>query len=774
MDDEEEKPPVEYITVDSDSDTGGTITIRSDNKNMIRQRPPSPIPTLEESWQLMARRFEYLQRKIRDAKRPENTFCISCLAVKRNYNHGCLQTPWKEAFEKAFSGVSILNSAFVEHCWNETSRTAGPEAMNQKKLALSEREARQEKQRKEAQQKGIVFNIADSQDTSHSLDNIEVPIAKKENDILIHRYSIMLKRLQWLKHSDLPMAMILSNGSRNDCIFCIYCYKLHQIDSEECKAKENEREAIKQLHARSAGIEMLNKKVVGTMLEFLEKKHQYHLRLKNKNGPFTDSPPEEKPEAKERVTDVEMINAFYRMHRGLSLQTRPIELNKEDLCWQCFLPIQDNCQCPKDRNNLALTRAAQKMCKIARDFPTIDGVLKNRCEDFAMHEAGIHETKVEAVKLSKNLRSFANERFSSEYESSDEERMKEEKKKKKKKKLMTRKKNNGNAANQRNTVEGASESMSSDYNADGSSPSTSSRPSGRVWFHPDDVGYAAEAEEDSDDERSDDDEDEEQRVSNEKAESSFRNMLIVLNSIELGGSTISSKRFCKQYRSLYRQLILDEKNAAYSFAKKDFRKIRNKFDSVNSLALKLFKEFAYINKNKYQNLSEIDTLRQTMNRKRDGYEDTAEDGDDEESLKKDSDDSAKALPVEQTRRRQEEEEVGRPRGSEEPRDEEPPKKKAKRERPIVEHNPIVENEAEEMAEGEEEEHVEPEEEDVVMLDNDVEEIDAPEEEDLESDENPELDDPEADENPESDDPEADENPESEYEPDSDSDPDSDE
>ncbi|CAO4363221.1 unnamed protein product [Caenorhabditis nigoni] len=172
----------------------------------------------------------------------------------------------------------------------------------------------------------------------------------------------------------------------------------------------------------------------------------------------------------------------------------------------------------------------------------------------------------------------------------------------------------------------------------------------RVWCHPDDVGYVAEAEEDSDETQGDDDdeEEEEQKVINE---------VIVLNSIELGAPTISRKRFCKQYRTTYQQIIPDEKNEAYSFAKKEFRKIRNTFDGVNDIALKLFKDFADINKNKYQNLDEIDTLRQSMNRKRDRYKDTEGGGDDkEDSLKEDSDDSIKALPVEPIRRK-----VGRPK-----------------------------------------------------------------------------------------------------------------
>ncbi|PIC36543.1 hypothetical protein B9Z55_015490 [Caenorhabditis nigoni] len=94
------------------------------------------------------------------------------------------------------------------------------------------------------------------------------------------------------------------------------------------------------------------------------------------------------------------------------------------------------------------------------------------------------------------------------------------------------------------------------------------------------------SEEYSDDEQ--DDEEEEQTVSNE---SSKRNLnaedLILpfncchdykkwtgiqvmeffsqLNTIELGAPSLKS--FCKQYSTLYQQLIPDEKNEAYSFAK---------------------------------------------------------------------------------------------------------------------------------------------------------------------------------------------------------------
>ncbi|PIC54015.1 hypothetical protein B9Z55_003450 [Caenorhabditis nigoni] len=183
----------------------------------------------------------------------------------------------------------------------------------------------------------------------------------------------------------------------------------------------------------------------------------------------------------------------------------------------------------------------------------------------------------------------------------------------------------------------------------------------RVWCHPDDVGYVAEAEEDSDETQGDDDDEEEEE---QKTKRNLCSEVIVLNSIELGAPTISRKRFCKQYRTTYQQIIPDEKNEAYSFAKKEFRKIRNTFDGVNDIALKLFKDFADINKNKYQNLDEIDTLRQSMNRKRDRYKDTEGGGDDkEDSLKEDSDDSIK--------------------------DEEPPKKKSKQGRSI--ENPTVEH-----------------------------------------------------------------------------------
>ncbi|PIC48664.1 hypothetical protein B9Z55_007560 [Caenorhabditis nigoni] len=622
--DDEEVAPVEVITVDSDSDTGGTITIRSNRTNMIRQRPPSPIPTLEESFKLMAERFKYLEEKMRVEKCPDNTFCISCLAVKRAYNHGCPQTPWKEAFESAFLGVSILNSAFVEHCWEVSAQTAGPDAVDEKrKVEWMRKGAREEEGRQ-------MSTVDTAQDTSHALDNIKVPIAKKDNDAMIHHYLQQYQRLQWLKQSDIPMAKPMSGGPKVECMFCIFCYKLHHIGSEKCPAKENEREAVKQLHAKSRGISMLNKEVVEKMLEFLNKKYRYHVMLKYERGPFLDSdlPQEEKPktEARPIATDAELHSAFNQIHEALHLQNIPIENSIKVVCFRCFSPR--SCQCP---NAAALKRAAQKLWKIIKDFPTIEGVLKERCADFALHEAGIHEKHVEAMQLSESLRGFVGENESSDYVSSDEE---------------------------------TNDDMSSDDDADDGAPSTSNQ-----WFNgrrrptpgPSDADIEIEEDEESDDELDDDE------VNNVEAEAAFRKVLIVLNDVELVAPIISWNKFCNTYRGMYQQLFPGRKNKADVFAKNKFRKIRNQFKGVNGEALKLFQKFAYIQKNKYANLREIDELRQSIlkenrNMESDEEEDPAEDGDDEkeeeEVRKMDSDDHDGANPAEPMKRKR-----GRPLGS---------------------------------------------------------------------------------------------------------------
>ncbi|UMM20307.1 hypothetical protein L5515_015627 [Caenorhabditis briggsae] len=643
MDDEEEAP-VEVITVDSDSDTGGTITIRSDNKNMIRQRPPSPIPTLEESFQLMAERFKYLEEKIKVEKCPDNTFCISCLAVKRAYNHGCLQTPWKEAFENAFLGVSILNSTFVDHCWDVSAQSAGPDAVYEKRKVKLMRTCVRDEDAYDAQEMNIFYRVDSAQDTSHAFNNIEVPISKKDNDQMIHRYLQTYESLQWLKHSDIPMTKTMSRGPKvTEYMFCIFCYKLHHIDAEECPSKENEREAVRQLHAKSSGISMLNKEVVEAMLEFFDKKHEYHLKLKNKKGPFIDSPQEEKPGSGKPVTDAEMQKAFNQIHKSLMMQNGPIDKNRKDYCFQCSLPR--NCQCP---NGPALKQAAQKFWEITEDIQFMDGDLKKRCADFALYEAGIHEKNVEAIQLSESLRDFAKEMDSSEYVSSDEETRKRDKKKSKR----------------RIAIQGPPDDISSDDNADECAPSTSNQS-----FHRYRRSIPGPSDPDIEivDEYSDHDElaDEKEAVSNVEAETSFRKILIVLNEMDIGAPTISWNRFCKNYRTLYSQNYPGPRNEADIFAKNAFRKIRNRFEAMNKDTLKLFKGFTFVNTIKYGNLCKIDKLRQSKTKKdrkteSDQEADPGDDGDDEkeeEIITMDSDDNDEVNPAEPMKRK-----VGRPQG----------------------------------------------------------------------------------------------------------------
>ncbi|PIC21554.1 hypothetical protein B9Z55_026346 [Caenorhabditis nigoni] len=111
-----------------------------------------------------------------------------------------------------------------------------------------------------------------------------------------------------------------------------------------------------------------------------------------------------------------MQTAFNQIHKALHFQNIPIENSIKVVCFRCFSP--GKCDCP---NGNALRQASRKLWAITKDIPMIDGDLKKRCADFALHEAGIHEKNVEAMTLSESLRGFVKENESSDYVSSDEE-----------------------------------------------------------------------------------------------------------------------------------------------------------------------------------------------------------------------------------------------------------------------------------------------------------------------------------------------------------------
>ncbi|PIC21557.1 hypothetical protein B9Z55_026348 [Caenorhabditis nigoni] len=90
-----------------------------------------------------------------------------------------------------------------------------------------------------------------------------------------------------------------------------------------------------------------------------------------------------------------MQTAFNQIHKALHFQNIPIENSIKVVCFRCFSP--GKCDCP---NGNALRQASRKLWAITKDIPMIDGDLKNRCADFALHEAGIHEKNVEAMTLS--------------------------------------------------------------------------------------------------------------------------------------------------------------------------------------------------------------------------------------------------------------------------------------------------------------------------------------------------------------------------------------
>ncbi|PIC19858.1 hypothetical protein B9Z55_025245 [Caenorhabditis nigoni] len=98
-----------------------------------------------------------------------------------------------------------------------------------------------------------------------------------------------------------------------------------------------------------------------------------------------------------------------------------------------------------------------------------------------------------------------------------------------------------------------------------------------------------------------------------EAEIAFRKMQTIMNLIELGAPVISLTEFCDKYGALSEQLFPNDKNDfADLFVNVEFTSIANRFEVVNKDVLKLFRNFADINIQKYQNLVEIDKLSQSL------------------------------------------------------------------------------------------------------------------------------------------------------------------